>query len=513
MTMRLLPALLTSCMLAVPASAELTLTSKDGSFVINGDLSRFENGFYHVDTSIGELKVAVDLVECTGPDCPTLAPETQGVRIAVSDTFNPLMMPDLVKAYYGSSGMNVQIAVSGQGATQATVTAEDGEILGETQMVLVSEDEAFELLRQDEADIIFTARRVTNTEIDRFVDGGRVSPDETASETIFGADAVVVAVSPDNPVRALAVEDIDAIFSGQITNWSELGGPDRAITVFAPADSSPVAETFRRAILDPNFSEFDSAARRDLSDSAIVEAIQNDASAVGLVRLSKLGETKQVSLIGTCGIQSEANRFSLLSENYPLSQRLYAYENKATNTVAGTLAAFSASSNGQSVMARHGYVGIAPDVFNLDSMGRQFVHSLSAPENAEELQNLRAFGQEVLTAERLSTTFRFAPGSSQLDNKARADAQRLVELLQQPGYSGVEVLLVGFTDAIGNSDLNKVLSERRAERVLAELVELGSGAIDPDAIVTLGFGESFSVACNDDDSGRNLNRRVEVWLR
>ena len=52
-----------------------------------------------------------------------------------------------------------------------------------------------------------------------------------------------------------------------------------------------------------------------------------------------------------------------------------------------------------------------------------------------------------------------------------------------------------------------------AEQVLTELQTLGGAALQDVGVATFGFGESFAVACNEEEAGRNLNRRVEVWLR
>jgi phosphate transport system substrate-binding protein len=45
------------------------------------------------------------------------------------------------------------------------------------------------------------------------------------------------------------------------------------------------------------------------------------------------------------------------------------------------------------------------------------------------------------------------------------------------------------------------------------LVAVGKGSIDPSLVVHKGYSELAPVACNDQLEGRNLNRRVEVWVR
>ena len=489
------------------------MRAKDGTFVINGPLTSFENGQYTVSTSLGDLTVAASLAECEGEDCPALAPENQNVRVAVVDEFDPKIVAGMLDSYFGTMDMRTVDGDGENGAMRKTVTDAEGQILGEADVYTLDAKAAFVALRNDEVDLVFADRRASNNEVEAFLDAGKSNLLDDGSETIVGADAIVVAVAPGNPVRSLTVSALEGIFSGLITNWSEVGGPDAPIRALAPNDASAIASTFRALVLDPAFSEFDAGVERGMTASEIQSAVAADATAIGLTTMSRAAEVKAVSLVGSCGIETFANRFNLLSENYPLSQRLYAYQNDGDHLLAKAISDFAVSNAGQKLMGTSKYVGLAPDVVDLSSLGRQFVFGLTDPESAGELQNLRDFGREVISAERLSTTFRFATGSSQLDNKARADAQRLVSLLDKPEYQGAEILLVGFTDGIGSSDVNKVLSQRRAEQVLSEITQAGSENVDLSNFATYGFGESFPVACNDEDAGRDLNRRVEVWLR
>jgi outer membrane protein OmpA-like peptidoglycan-associated protein len=70
----------------------------------------------------------------------------------------------------------------------------------------------------------------------------------------------------------------------------------------------------------------------------------------------------------------------------------------------------------------------------------------------------------------------------------------------------VEVEVGGHTDAIGSDSNNQKLSERRANSVKQWLVAKG---ISAGRIATRGYGESKSIASNDTDEGRGLNRRIE----
>ncbi len=69
------------------------------------------------------------------------------------------------------------------------------------------------------------------------------------------------------------------------------------------------------------------------------------------------------------------------------------------------------------------------------------------------------------------------------------------------------IVIVGHTSSEGSTEYNQQLSERRAQSVVDDLVRRG---IDAGRIRALGKGETSPIASNDDESGRSMNRRVEV---
>ncbi|MFT6773647.1 MAG: phosphate transport system substrate-binding protein [Paracoccaceae bacterium] len=120
---------------------------------------------------------------------------------------------------------------------------------------------------------------------------------------------------------------------------------------------------------------------------------------------------------------------------------------------------------------------------------------------------------ELINAQRLSTTCRFLPGSSQRNNKAQGDVERIVNYLMDEDEKGAEVLLVGFIDGVGRADLNRAPSFRRADQVRRALVDADEQRLIGNVnIRVLGYGELAPVGCNETLLGRSINRRVEMWI-
>lgn len=76
-------------------------------------------------------------------------------------------------------------------------------------------------------------------------------------------------------------------------------------------------------------------------------------------------------------------------------------------------------------------------------------------------------------------------------------------------YEDRRIRIEGYTDSTGAEEYNQKLSQRRAEAVRDAVVDRG---VAPDRIEVRGFGEAYPVASNDDPSGRQRNRRVEIVI-
>lgn len=101
----------------------------------------------------------------------------------------------------------------------------------------------------------------------------------------------------------------------------------------------------------------------------------------------------------------------------------------------------------------------------------------------------------------------FDSGKAKLKSGGLRNVQKLATFLNK--YPQRKVQIEGFTDSVGNESYNQGLSEQRANVVRAALLDIG---IPSDRVNARGYGESLPVASNDNKTGRQLNRRVEIVL-
>jgi len=101
----------------------------------------------------------------------------------------------------------------------------------------------------------------------------------------------------------------------------------------------------------------------------------------------------------------------------------------------------------------------------------------------------------------------FDSGGATLKPGAQRALDNLAQFLRK--HPERDIAIEGFTDSIGSPDSNQRLSERRAQAVKDALTGRG---IESRRINARGFGPSFPVASNATETGRQLNRRVEIVI-
>jgi len=112
----------------------------------------------------------------------------------------------------------------------------------------------------------------------------------------------------------------------------------------------------------------------------------------------------------------------------------------------------------------------------------------------------------------LAVTFKsdvlFAVNSSALKPGAYDELDRVAKVLNQ--YPQTNIIIGGHTDSTGTEEFNQKLSERRADVVKNALAGMG---VNPSRMTAIGYGESKPVVDNSTESGRQMNRRVEIVIK
>lgn len=219
---------------------------------------------------------------------------------------------------------------------------------------------AYENLINGQCDVIFVTPP-SEDEYQLMADSGR----EYEVQLVV-KDAFVFLVNQENPVDNVSVEDLQKIYKGEITNWSQVGGADSEIVAFQRPDNSG-SQTLMYKLLVPKAeiadapSELRPAGMDDLVDA--VSSYDEGINSIGYsvyYYASGMYTDPDSKLISVDGVYPTPETIS--NGSYPLSDGYYAVFDKslAEDSAVRSLISWLVSDEGQKVAAQEGYVPLHP---------------------------------------------------------------------------------------------------------------------------------------------------------
>ena len=177
----------------------------------------------------------------------------------------------------------------------------------------------------------------------------------TLQETEMAFDGIAVVVSADNPISALTKKQIEQIFTGDITEWSALGGKPGPISIYTRNTASGTYKEFR--ILAMNKREYAGSSQKMAGNEQIASEVSKNPNGIGYVGLAYLGAVglKAVSVDGTA--PTVAN---VLAKKYSFARALFYYTNGKPSGEAAKFIDFTLSAIGQQTVAKVGFVPVKP---------------------------------------------------------------------------------------------------------------------------------------------------------
>lgn len=184
----------------------------------------------------------------------------------------------------------------------------------------------------------------------------------TPLEHIIARDAIAVIVNPENPVRELTLQQIADIYSGKITNWTEVGGDDRPIVKLSRETNSGTHVYFLETVLRLGDSENKTLFSTDTlllpSSEGIIAEVRQNPNAIGYDGLGYVPH----DLIMIAIAKENGGAYVLPSietvndKSYPIARDLYMYTNgEPTGTVKEYLD-WILSAEAQEIVAELGFV-------------------------------------------------------------------------------------------------------------------------------------------------------------
>ena len=171
-------------------------------------------------------------------------------------------------------------------------------------------------------------------------------------EIVIARDGLAIIVHPSNPVRGGTLGQVKQIFSGDLTNWKFLGGPDKEITVVTREEGSGTRGAFQELVMGKT-RIFRGAITED-SNGTVREIVAHDPYSVGFISLGLVNEqVRALALDGVVG--SETN---IRNGSYKLVRPfLFLTRGEPTGAVKAFID-FVLSDEGQALVKKEGLIPV-----------------------------------------------------------------------------------------------------------------------------------------------------------
>ncbi len=494
---------------------DITLTSRDGSIELSGDLLSYDGEYYRIATQYGVLTVDGSGVTCDGPGCPSLGAFVARLSFAGAPEVSALLMPALLEDFARQRGYVLEREAPGTEDLRLTLreAGAGGARAAEISIRRDSSQAGFAELLDERADFALSLREVSAAENRQAREAGLGDLTSARQARVLALDALVPIVAPQNPVRKLTVGQLSDVFSGRIVNWSELGGEDAPITAYLPMPGTGFSGLVENRVLAGRPAV--AGVRYLPGDGELNRAVAGDPFGIGLGTLSAVSGTNIVTLTGACGFEVAPGPEAVKAEDYPLTAPVYLYRpSRRLPKIGREFMRYLRSDAAQLVVRQAGLVDQMPQEIPVDLQGRRLANAIAAAGEEVSLAELQDLAAMMGEYSRLTLTFRFRDGSSELDAQSRSNVALLAALLEAGRFDGRSLRFVGFSDGQGAAAANRELALKRARRVM-QAVRAAAETLADDRVemAVRAFGEALPMACDDTGWGRQVNRRVEVWLR
>ncbi|HEX3052625.1 MAG TPA: phosphate ABC transporter substrate-binding protein [Aggregatilineaceae bacterium] len=211
-------------------------------------------------------------------------------------------------------------------------------------------------------DIANASRQIKSDEIEAAQKNGI-----TPVEFVVAIDALAVIINPDNPVDALAIDQLADIYSGRITNWKEVGGRDAPIVLVSRESNSGTHVYFLEEVVRKGDSEnTDIFAAETLmmpSSVGITSEVSRNPNAIGYDGLGYVTKDEKIIAVAeSSDAPSVLPSIESASDGtYPLSRNLYMYTAGEPSDTIATYLDWIRGPEGQQIVAASGFVPITQE--------------------------------------------------------------------------------------------------------------------------------------------------------
>jgi phosphate transport system substrate-binding protein len=452
------------------------------------------------------------LITIPQPNPQTTGKATQTLRFCGSETIAANLIPALVREFLLSNGYGSILPVEIKNGTGMSASKDGNSV--NIEITSFGTTNGLRALSQGQCDIAMASREAEQSEEEELKEGAAREGLDGYRKEIVAKDGISVVVNRANLIDSLTFSMLAKIFSGKITDWKEVNKwqSGKIHLMILNKDSGTRGE-FEARVLRPNKQTYaKSPYLEDKSNIKIANAVSETATAIGFVAFPYVGNSKVLKLSERGDVQPlHPDIQSIRERSYVLSRELLLYTLGTQGGVsfAQRFVDFARDDDGQAVVERVGFVPFRAPIGSKNSR-----LSLGGVEDN--------YARAIKGASLQVMTVFFPTGVNTIGATSLSELQSHLPFLRTFIRERGRIMLLGFTDDVGNESDNLRLSVQRAQSVENALrsdreLHEALSKLDIDRTNPLlrseGFGKLRPIASNDSATDRARNRRVEVWLK
>jgi len=247
----------------------------------------------------------------------------QTLRIMGSDTLGAKLVPQLAEAFKAAGHRQVKFEIAAEGSYTA-----------------------FTHLANGTAHLGMSSRLITDSERVLCRQKG-----VTLTEHKFAYDMHCVIVNKTSPVSGLTKEQVAKIFTGDIKDWSEIGGTPGPISIYTRNTASVMYKDWQRMAM--NGRAYAAGSVKFGGSESYAQRVAKDPNGISHVSLA-YSKTTGIKVLPIDGIEPIGKNV----ENYPYSRSLYLYAPDKPTAEAAAFLAFIDTPEGQEIVRKVGFIPV-----------------------------------------------------------------------------------------------------------------------------------------------------------
>ena len=198
------------------------------------------------------------------------------------------------------------------------------------------------------ADIGMSSRRAKPAEV-----GAASSKGKNMKPTIVAYDGLGVIVNSANPIKGLTKKQVEQIFTGDVTDWSAIGGSSGKISIYTRNTSSGTYSDWKELAMKKR--DYAKGSQKMAGHEQIAAEVGKNPNGIGYVGLAymKAGGIKVIPIDGAMPSQA-----SVLNKSWPYARPTFYYTNGEPHGAAKLFVDFTLGPVGQKIVNRVGFVPI-----------------------------------------------------------------------------------------------------------------------------------------------------------